>query len=185
MPRLTLEMDAQLFRLPTKPNLYHPGAPIDIAKRIRVSQLPTPDVRFPGWTAPMTDGRMTTDYRPNCVMNVPVGHQYETKEWMQKNTEVLIETSRKRMAETTGAIFGLDSTVVPPAKNFVSCTETGCERVVSSDPMAIGTERLGAVAPELFGTFLFHPRAAPAPLVALNQKDEGGRNSLRENMKLW
>jgi len=177
MLRLSLEMDAQLFRLPTAPNLYYPGAPIDIAKRIRVSQLPTPDARFPGWAAPMTDGRLT-DYRPNCATNVPVGHQYETKEWMQKNTDSLIDTSRKRMAETTGAVFGLDSSVVPPAKTYVSCTETGCEWTMSTDPIAIGTERLCA-APDLFGTFVFRPRAAPDSFIGLNQKDEGGRNSLR------
>jgi hypothetical protein len=172
-------MDAKLFRLPTKPNLYSPGAPIDIDKRSRVSQLPTPDSRFPGWAAPMDDGRLATDYRPNCAKNIPVGHQFETKEWMQKNTEALIATSRKRMAETSGAVFGLDPSVVPPASMYVSCTESGCERTVSTDPMAIGTERLGAAAPELFGTFVFPVRPAAAAATGLNRKYEGGRNSLR------
>jgi hypothetical protein len=175
-----LEMDAKLFRLPTKPNLYYPGAPIDIEKRARVSQLPTPDSRFPGWAAPMEDGRLATDYRPNCAMNIPVGHQFETKEWMQKHADALIDTSRKRMAETSGAVFGLDTSVVPPASIYVSCTESGCEQTVSTDPMAIGIERLGDAAPELFGTFSFHVRSAPAaPAVGLNHRYEGGRNSLR------
>jgi hypothetical protein len=179
-------MDSELFRLPTKPNLYA-GAigakPVNVDARY--SQVPTPNARFPGWAAPMDDARATTDYRPHCSMNVPAGSQFITKAWVQHNSEKLIDVSRYRFAELTGAVYGLDPTVIPPAASYVSCTESECTRTNVVNPMAIGVERLGADAPPLFGTFQIQSKtAAPKPNVGLTSSYEGGRNSLRGSSRV-
>jgi hypothetical protein len=174
-------MDSRLFRLPTTPNLYAPNLaakPVDVDSRY--SQVPTPNSRYPGWAAALDDARATTDYRPHCSTNVPAGSQFMTKAWMQKNGQKLIDVSRQRYAELTGSWFGLDPTVVPPAAMYVHCSENTCERVASTDPFGIGTERLDASAPALFGTFdMRASKAAPTPRIGLTTAYEGGRNSLR------
>jgi hypothetical protein len=175
-------MDAKLFRLPTQPNFYaaiQAADPVNLENRSRYTQLPTPDSRFPGWAAPMADGRLTTDYRPRCSTNVPVGNQFVTKGWLQQNADSIISVSRKRMAENVGAVYGLDHSVVPPAALYVDCSRDGCTMTPSKDRAAIGTERLGAQAPDLFGTFSVPILRAQPSQVAITTKYEGGRNTPR------
>lgn len=180
-------MDAKLFRYATYPNFYsavqtaHPyrAEGGEGASRLSRDEPPTQDVRYPGWAAPMSDGRLATDYRPRCMMNIPVGQQYATREWMKKNTDEIVRISRSRMAERTGAGLPFDSTVVPPAAVYVRCSETDCERLPVDNPMAIGVERLDAEAPALFGTYMPLYRVAPAPNTPLTTKYEGGRNTPR------
>lgn len=181
-------MDSRFFRIPTQPNPYKPSMLSsyqagEVATRTIVSArntAPSQDNRFPGWAAPMADGRLITDYRPHCNENIPAGSQYATKEWVQKNTDDIIEVSRKRQAKMAGAIYSMDSTVVPPPENVVQCDPMGCEIMPTSLPDGIGLERPYDKAPELFGTFQFPPQVDPYPAkVGLNKKFEGGRNSPR------
>jgi hypothetical protein len=174
-------MDAKLFRLPTNPNFYSGIAtanPFDVGQQ--QGQPPTPDARFPGWAAPMADGRLVSDYRNHCSVNVPTGSQFATKEWMTKNATDIIRMGRERMAEKTGSIYGLDSSVVPPPAMVVKCQTNDCERVTTNFAGGIGMERADVDTPELFGTWTSDTlSAAPKPAVALTTRFEGGRNTPR------
>jgi hypothetical protein len=174
-------MDAKLFRLPTNPNFYSAIAtanPFDVGKQ--QGQNPTPDARFPGWAAPMADGRLVTDYRNHCSFNVPTGSQFATKKWLTKNATDIIRLSRDRMAEKTGAIYGLDTSIVPLPAVIVKCQTNNCERVRTNYPGGIGIERLDVDTPELFGTWTTKTLIVPPiPGRLLTTKFEGGRNTPR------
>jgi hypothetical protein len=177
-------MDSKLFRLPTQPDFYESiqnASPIN--KKHRASNLvPAVDSRFPGWAGPMSDARLVTDYSPHCSKNIPVGKQFPTTLWMQRNATDIIDYSRSQNAVETGAIFPFDESVVPPPIASVSCTKSACKRVSTGLEGGIGIERREPNLPELFGTFssdeLF-PARAQQPNVAGTRNYEGGRNSLR------
>jgi hypothetical protein len=174
-------MDSKLFRLPTQPNLYAAaGNPFDIQQQQKRSEVPTPDVRFPGWAAPMADGRLVTEYKNHCSRNIPTGSQFATKEWMTKNADDIIRVSRERMSKQTGSQYALDPSVVPPPAMVVNCRTDDCTRTLTEKAGGIGMERLSAAAPELFGTWTVETLAsAPKPMVALTTHFEGGRNTPR------
>lgn len=179
-------MDSQFFRVPTQPNYYVGLSSYKagkVANNTIVSTRNTmvsPDSRFPGWAAPMDDGRLVTDYRPHCNENIPAGKQFATTNWVQNNAEDIIEVSRRRFAVATGAIYGLDPSVVPPPEMVVSCDKMECAFMPTGKYNSIGTERVYDKAPALFGTYQYPVLQAPgAPHVGLNQKFEGGRNSWR------
>lgn len=178
-------MDSQFFRVPTQPNYYYgitPSEAKSTAYKTAVSQrntFPTPDSRFPGWAAPMADGRLVTDYRPHCNENIPSGQQFPVKEWMTKNADDIIQLSRERQVRMTGAIYGDDSTVVPPPESVVKCTPVECTIMGTGLQDGIGTERVYDKAPELFGTFDFPRQRAPRAKVGLNREFENGRNTPR------
>ena len=178
-------MDSQFFRVATQPNYYSGLSSYEaerLANKTTVSTRntqPSMDARFPGWAAPMADGRLVTDYRPHCNQNIPAGKQFATKEWIQTNTDDLIAVSRARYAQSTGAIYSYDNTVEAPPENLVKCNKVECVSMPSGKIDGIGTERVYDKAPELFGTYQLPKMRAPRAHVALNQKYEGGRNSLR------
>ena len=178
-------MDAKLFRLPTNPNFY---AAIGTSAPFRVEQAQeqraTEDSRFPGYAAPMSDGRLVTSYKNHCSRNITAGKQYPTKEWMTKNASEIIQVSRNRFAEQTGAIYGTDSSVVPPPAGIVTCTKSDCTRLPTNELHGIGIERGGSSAPELFGTWnSTNPMARPPkPHTALTSRYEGGRNTPRGSL---
>lgn len=175
-------MDSKLFRLPTKPNYYASIAsanPFDTEAKGKYSQIPTPDSRFPGYAAPMSDGRLVTDYQTHCSRNVPSGSQFATKEWMTKNAMELIRISRERYAYQSGASYRLAETV-PPAAVLVECTAGNCHRRITQAAGGIGVERVGAPAPHLFGTWEPTVYAEkPKAHVRLTSLYEGGRNTPR------
>lgn len=178
-------MDSQFFRIPTQPNYYFGTSSYEAqrtAYKTAVSQrntYPSPDSRFPGWAAPMEDGRIATDYRPHCNENVPAGVQFPVKEWITKNAEEIIEISRARQARMAGAQYGNDPTVVPPPESVVKCDKVDCAFFPTQATNGIGTERVYDKAPELFGTFELPRQRAPRPNVCLNNTFENGRNSPR------
>lgn len=178
-------MDSQFFRVPTQPNYYH-GLSTSEAQRVATKTTvstrntqPSMDSRFPGWAAPMADGRLVTDYRPHCNQNIPAGKQFATKEWIQSHTDELIDVSRARYAQATGAIYSYDNTVEAPPESLVKCDKTECVFMPSGKYNGIGTERVYDRAPQLFGTYQVPKMRAPAPHVSLNKTFEGGRNSWR------
>lgn len=178
-------MDSQFFRVATQPNYYHGLSRYEaerVANKTTVSTRntqPSMDSRFPGWAAPMEDGRLVTDYRPHCNQNIPAGKQFATKEWITTNTDDVIAISRQRYAQATGAIYAFDMNVEAPPESLVKCDKTTCEFMPSGKYNGIGTERVYDKAPELFGTYQVTKVKAPAPHVGLNPRFEGGRNSWR------
>jgi len=176
-------MDARLFRLPTNPNFYanaKTADPFNISQRQKYSEEPTRDIRFPGWAAPMSDGRLVTSYKNHCSQNIPEDKQFATKDWMTRNAEELIRVSRERLAHQTGAIYGLDSSVVPPPANLVECTRSDCTRTPTMLAGGIGNERAPDNLPDLFGTW--DPRTmakSPKSNTGLTTQYEGGRNTPR------
>lgn len=178
-------MDSKFFIVPTNPNFYPHVSYADaqaVAKKSIVSPrftATTPDSRFPGWAAPMEDGRLVTDYRPRCEQNIPAGKQFASKSWVQQNTDSIIHLSRKRQAMQNGAIYSFDSTVVPPPEAIVQCKPTECNAMSTGFKGGIGVERVYDKSPELFGTFDFVKQAAPKGKIMLTQRFEGGRNSAR------
>jgi hypothetical protein len=178
-------MDSQFFRIPTQPNYYFGISPYEAertAYKTAVSQkntFPSPDSRFPGWAAPMEDGRLVTDYRPHCNENVPAGVQFPVKEWITKNAEEIIRLSRTRQALMAGAQYGDDPSVVPPPESVVKCDKVDCAFFPTQAANGIGTERVYDKAPELFGTFDLPRQKAPRANIALNKVFENGRNSPR------
>jgi hypothetical protein len=178
-------MDSQFFRIPTQPNYYFGTTPYEAqrtAYKTAVSQrntYPTPDSRFPGWAAPMEDGRLVTDYRPHCSENVPAGVQFPVKEWITKNAEEIIQVSRTRQAMMAGAQYGDDPSVVPPPESIVKCDKVECAFFPTQSMNGIGTERVYDKAPELFGTFDLPRQKAPRANIGLNRVFENGRNSPR------
>jgi hypothetical protein len=178
-------MDARLFRLPTKPNFFAAAGtanPFDIEDRQKFSTIPTQDSRFPGWAAPMADGRLVTDYKNHCSQNIPAGSQFATKKWLTENGTELTGIIRERLAKQTGSIYGLDNSVVPPPVARVNCTRSECTRTATNAPGGIGVERAPADLPELFGTWDARiTTVSPKPNVAGTSRYEGGRNTPRGN----
>jgi hypothetical protein len=172
-------MDSKMFRLPTAPNFYRGGAPVDITTKSKHQSVGAQDNRFPGWPGPMSDGRLVTDYSPHCENNIPAGSQFATKAWMQKNTDDIIQYSRKRIASALGGTHAYDNSVVPPPTDVFKCTKSGCTRTAVDAPGGIGTERQEPLNFELFGTYSLTPFPAPKKNVAITSREEGGRNTRR------
>jgi hypothetical protein len=175
-------MDSKLFRLPTLPNLVESvrsARPIDIVETARRQEGSAPDNRFPGWPSQMEDGRLVTDYQPHCANNIPAGKQFPTKAFMQKNTDSIIEMSRRISAKQMGANFQFDSSVVPGLKEEFSCSRSVCKREIIGDEGSIGIARRREPVPELFGTYTIPYNNSPPPKVTYTTRYEGGRNSLR------
>ena len=139
---------------------------------------PTPDNRYPGWAAQMSDGRMGTDYRNHCSQNFPVGTQNASRQFLQKNAESIIQTSRQRVADQAGAGMAYDSSTVVPAEKIVRCDAEKCVQSKYVEG-GIGVERQENV-PELFGTFAYSRASVQRPAEPLlTTRYEGGRNSIR------
>ena len=148
--------------------------------------MPTPDSRYPDYAAPMEDGRLVTDYRPNCSTRAPYGHQNATKNWLVENAEEVVRVARQRQAEYTGAVYGAPFRGPPPAA-VQTCSVYGCSYsegkaagLGSPAKAGLGVERANSVAPELPGTFdprpFYRSLQAPTQRTALNRRNEGGRN---------
>jgi hypothetical protein len=165
----------------TQPNFYSVRpAPAKAIIMATDNDLPAPDSRYPIYPYQAADGRFGTDYMPHCTRNVPAGLQFGTKQWMMHNAEQIINISRQRMSDVTGAGLGRASTVPPPAFK-VACGVDSCFRKEAAGLGGIGEERMWAAAPDLFGTFTVKPTLAGEldmrKNIALTTKFEGGRNT--------
>ena len=143
---------------------------------------PARDARYPAYAAAIEDGRMVTDYRPQCSKNVKAGHQFHTKLWLIHHAEEMMDESRRRQVEWSGASLAMANTVPPPAA-IVHSSPFYSEATPTYLQNGIGTERANADAPELFGTYMYEPTMAE---IQNNRKNigvttffEGGRNSKR------
>ena len=162
----------------TQPSEYLVETGVKTRIRQNRQEEPTPDNRFPGWAAPMADGRITTDYRSRCELNMPTGTQFASRRFMQNNAESIIATSRSRQATLAGAGMSFDSSSEMPAAQYVSCDTVQCSVTPGSDA-GTGTERLEKT-PQLFGTFATSSPSLGRPAAPkLTSVYEGGRNTPR------
>lgn len=182
-------MAQQPFHRNTSPHLFHaPPMGTDYREAHRVigeglkETAPARDVRYPAYAATMSDGRLVTDYRPQCSKNIKAGSQFYTKHWMIQRGEEIMEESRRRLVEWTGATLPMANTVPPPAA-IVRSTPFSSELHPTGLAQGLGVERQDAKAPPLFGTFEYEPTMAE---LRANRKEiqlttymEGGRNSVR------
>jgi hypothetical protein len=127
----------------------------------------------------MADGRLVTDYRDKCVTRAPPGTQFAVKEWTVRNTDEIINISRRRQVQATGQALGVAATELPPA-TYQSCDTNTCTIQPSGYAGGIGIERTDK-APALFGTFTFPPdyelKARNKEFTSLNRISEYGRNT--------
>lgn len=140
--------------------------------------LPTQDTRYPGWAAPMEDGRQGTDYRSQCEANIPTGMQFASRRFMQRNADELISLARKRQADAMGAGQSYDSSTIMPPVAYVTCDIGKC-MISPGNSRGVGFERKERL-PELFGTFAESMPSMGIPAKpSFTQKEEGGRNTRR------
>lgn len=179
----------QPFSRNTSPSLFHApslGSGYQEAHRVAFGDTketsPARDARYPAYAATMSDGRLVTDYRPQCSKNVRPGHQFYTKHWMIQHADQMMEESRKRQVEWTGATLPMANTVPPPA-GIVHSTPFFSELHPTHHALGLGIERADARAPPLFGTFEYEPSLSE---LRANRKEtqlttyfEGGRNTRR------
>ena len=177
------------FTRDTTPNLFHRpsfGTEYRGAHQAALGSahhtIPDSDSRYHAFDAPLTDGRLVTDYRPQCSKNVRTGQQFQTKLWMITHGTELMEESRKRQVEWSGASLPMANTVPPPAA-VVHSTPFYSEVHSTHLKGGLGVERANAVAPELFGTYSYEPSISETQAnrknIAGTTKEEGGRNSKR------
>lgn len=177
-------MDINGFREPqspwffSQPPTYLVEADIKKVVAPKKDTPPTKDSRYPDYAAPMEDGRLVTDYRSRCEVNIPTGEQFASRRFMQRNGEAIIMQSRRRYAERTGAGLPFDSRTDVPSQYTVHCTAEECG-YRPNVPQGVGVERRERT-PLLFGTFsLSRPTWAIPAEPPLTQREEGGRNSVR------
>ncbi len=177
-------MDINQFRTPQSPWFFSQPPTSLVTVAANNTTVPkktveaTPDNRFPGWAAPMEDGRLATDYRAHCEVNIPTGAQFATRKFMIANADALIAKSRKRQADLVGAGQPYAAVTDIPAQTFVKCDTIQCG-YYPNEPLGVGVERV-ETTPPLFGTFApsYPSRGKPAAPSGTTVY-EGGRNSLR------
>ena len=182
-----MELDQSGFTKDTRPNLFsNPsfGTGYKDAQKTIVTKdaYPGRDARYRAYAAPLDDARYVTDYRPQCTKNIPAGDQFTTRLWMINHATDLMEESRKRQVEWTGASLAMANTVPPPA-SIVHSTPFYSEVNSTGLYDGIGVERANTPAPDLFGTFSYEPSISEIQNnrknIGLTSYYEGGRNSKR------
>jgi hypothetical protein len=182
-------LDQPGFSRDTRPNLYsNPpfGTEYRDAQKAYVPPIkdvyPARDNRYPAYAGPMQDGRLVTDYRPQCTRNIQPAAQYNTKLWMVHHASEVMNESRRRQVEWSGASLAMANTVPPPA-DVVHSNPFYSEVSPTNAPNGIGVERANTPCPELFGTFQYEPTMSEIrnnrKNIKLTQHFEGGRNSPR------
>uniref|UniRef100_A0A6C0DU33 Uncharacterized protein n=1 Tax=viral metagenome TaxID=1070528 RepID=A0A6C0DU33_9ZZZZ len=183
------ELNQPGFSRDTSPNLYHNppfGTEYKAARKAYVPPVkdvyPARDSRYPAYAGPMQDARLVTDYRPQCTKNIRAGIQFDTKLWLVNHTDNVIEESRRRQVEWTGASLAMANTVPPPA-DIVHSNPFYSEVNPTGLLNGIGVERANVPCPALFGTFSFEPTMSEIrnnrKNIGLTTYYEGGRNSPR------
>lgn len=177
-------MDAQGFRLSQKSKDFNPNRwqTVEQAqKEVKAAgaSIPSDDSRYPAYAAIMSDGRQFTDYRQHCQTRVPGHYQKSVRQWMINNGENIIQMTRKRQAENSGAVLGVQKTVLP-VENVVFCDTFGCEMDKTNAIMGTGLQ-VANECPELPGTFMYvaDPSVAATNVknIELNTRNENGINT--------
>jgi len=177
-------MDAEQFQKATKPT-YKPILNGNVTERAAlaaevpaVATEPIADPRYPQYASIMNDGRLVTDYKSHCSINVaPSKYGNSLRAWYQHNADAFIQISRKRQADRVGAQYASAKTV-PGPRQIQQCDEYECKFMKSADKNTIGLERIEGV-PSLFGTFSDSRYIKPGSSAILTSTYEGGRNTPR------
>lgn len=135
---------------------------------------------YPGSVARMADGRLFTDYRPNCDLMAPLKAapfaEYQRKEAMMRNAPYSIASDRNMLVMRAGS-SGCVDTMVPELNKRIYAWNGPISEVVAQ-PAGLGTGRMYlpgqpslasadpdvlavATFPELPGTFSMMRAAAP------------------------
>jgi hypothetical protein len=183
-------MESPPFNRNTSPNLFNTasmGSEYYSARNALVQPVkdvyPVKDARYPAYANTMQDGRLVTDYRPQCSKNIKTGQQFYTKLWMINHATDVIDESRRRQVELSGASLPMANTVPPPS-HIVRSTPFYSEIQPTNLINGIGVKRASTTdTPSLFGTFSYQPTISELQTnrknIGLNQHNEGGRNSRR------
>ena len=176
------------FTRDTSPNLFtHPSFGTEYrgareAALAPANVTPARDSRYPARAAALEDGRLVTDYRPQCSKNIRTGQQFYTKKWMIGHGEELMDESRKRQVEWSGAALPMANTMPPPAA-VVHSTPFYSEVNPTYLQGGWGVERANAKCPPMFGAFEYTPTISEMQNnrknIAGTTREEGGRNSKR------
>ena len=184
-----IQYDQNSFNNDTSPHLFN-DIPLGAAYRAgntAVSQsvkdlYSARDNRYPAYNAATQDARLVTDYRPQCSKNVRPGYQYNTKLWMIRNAEKIMDETRKRQMEWSGAGLPMANTVPPPA-GVVHSTPFYSELEPTNLVNGVGVVRADSKSPDLFGTFYYdasmQERQSNRKNIGLTKMYEGGRNTPR------
>ena len=101
---------------------------------------------------------------------------------MVHHADSIIELSRQRTSEWSGASLPIAKTVPPPAVLAYSSPFEN-ELLTTNYKGGLGTERTGAKAVPLFGTYVIPPTAKERLVnvknIRLTQQGSGGRNTRR------
>lgn len=177
-------MDYNRFRSQTEPN-YSPktnnGVLAAAVKNIETPMKgtePIPDPRYPQYASHMSDGRLITDYKSRCANNVaPSKYGNSLRQWFQQNADAIVQVSRKRQVERTGAQY-MRAATVPGPRQVQQCDQFDCKFMRNKNIETIGLERIEGV-PKLFGTFGEPTHLTPPSGEILTKNFEGGRNTPR------
>jgi hypothetical protein len=183
------QLDQPGFSRDTRPNLYQNpsfGTEYKAAKKAYNPPVkdiyPARDNRYSAYAGPMQDGRLVTDYRPQCSKNISPAAQFTTKLWLINHADEIMNESRKRQVEWTGASLAMANTVPPPA-DIVHSNVFYSEVNPTGLNGGIGVERANVPCPSLFGTFTYEPTMSEIrnnrKNISLTSFYEGGRNSPR------
>ncbi len=184
-----VQLDQLGFSRDTRPNLFHNsqiGTEYKAAQKAYIPPVkdvyPARDNRYAAYAGPMQDARLVTDYRPQCSKNIRPAAQFTTKLWLINHANEVMDESRKRQVEWTGASLAMANTVPPPA-DIVHSNVFYSEVNPTGLKGGIGIERANVPCPNLFGTFTYEPTMTE---IRNNRKNiqlttyyEGGRNSPR------
>ena len=182
-------LTSQPYNNNTSPNLYD-SPPYGAAYRAGTNAVRTSgkdlfsarDSRYPAFNAALEDGRMVTDYRPQCSKNVRPGYQFNTKQWMIRNADQIMDETRKRQMEWSGASLPMANTVPPPA-GIIRSNAFYSELQPTYAMNGLGIVRADSTAPDLFGTFWYAASMAEKQAnrknIAVTTMYEGGRNTPR------
>jgi hypothetical protein len=175
-------MDSQRFVKPTFPDFrpsVNSGSLSHAQKKLeRVDKRTSPveDNRYPGYASNMADARLVTDYKSNCEKNVVSPSQGNPfRSWLQHHADGIIQLSRHRQAEMTGAYYYNAHTTVPP-KQLQKCDEFDCLFTNTGVSFGVGLNR-EEETPYLFGTFAKVSKDPPVKRTPVTEVFEGGRNT--------
>ena len=179
------------FTSDTSPNFFE-SPPLGAVYRAgnRATNVPVKDVsssrdnRYPAYASTAEDARLVTDYRPQCSKNVQAGYQFNTKLWMIRNADHIMNETRKKQIEWSGAALPMANTAPPPA-GVVRSSAFYSELQPTYAHNGLGIVRADSKAPELFGTYYYAPTMLEKQMnrknIATTTMYEGGRNSRRGN----
>ena len=184
-----MELDQRGFTKDTRPNLFDSpafGSEYNAAHNAYApptkDSYPAKDVRYPAYAGALEDGRLVTDYRPQCSKNIRPGYQFHTKRWLIQHAEDIMDEARRRQIEWSGASLPMANTV-PPHAQIVHSTPFYSEIQQTNQHMGIGVLRANSVSPDLFGTFTYEPTVLEMQHnrknIGITTVYEGGRNSKR------